>query len=464
MKNFGDGAGTNGAAAFTDGELGSLFHGDRVDQLNVEGDVVARHNHIDSGRKGDRAGDVGGVEEELWTIAVKEVGMTSAFFFLKDIGGGSEFVVWDDGSWLGKDLSTLDLVMGDTTEKSADVVAAEGGIKGLTEHFKTGDNGVLGWTDTNDFSRVVEFDGATLDTAGDDGTTTRDGHDVFDREKEWLVHVALWIRDIGVESVEKVDDALGVWIVGIGDLASEKGGATNDWDFVPREFVFAEKLTDIHLDELDEFFVVVDLVALVKEDDDLRNTDLTGEKDVLTGLRHNTFRSGDDKDRGVHLSGAGDHVLDVVGVPRAVDVSVVTLFGLVLDVSGVDGDTTLPLFWGSIDIGISHILNLRIDEVENVGDGRGKGGFAVVDVTDGTNVKMDAVAVEFFFCHFDFPPIGNWFFFLGAIILGQGEGFYNKNCTLSPLSYRIILYSRGCAYFPCALRMTSSWTDFGHSP
>ena len=90
MKNFGDGAGTNGAAAFTDGELGSLFHGDRVDQLNVEGDVVARHNHIDSGRKGDRAGDVGGVEEELWTIAVKEVGMTSAFFFLKDIGGGSE--------------------------------------------------------------------------------------------------------------------------------------------------------------------------------------------------------------------------------------------------------------------------------------------------------------------------------------------------------------------------------------
>ena len=135
MKNFGDGAGTNGAAAFTDGELGSLFHGDRVDQLNVEGDVVARHNHIDSGRKGDRAGDVGGVEEELWTIAVKEVGMTSAFFFLKDIGGGSEFVVWDDGSWLGKDLSTLDLVMGDTTEKSADVVAAEGGIKGLTEHF-----------------------------------------------------------------------------------------------------------------------------------------------------------------------------------------------------------------------------------------------------------------------------------------------------------------------------------------
>ena len=38
----------------------------------------------------------------------------------------------------------------------------------------------------------------------------------------------------------------------------------------------------------------------------------------------------------VHLGGAGDHVLDEVGVARAVDVGVVPLVGLVLDVA--DGD------------------------------------------------------------------------------------------------------------------------------
>lgn len=72
VKDVGDGASTNGAAAFTDGELGSLFHSDRVDQLDGEGDVVTRHDHVGPGRKSDGAGDVGGTEEELRTIAVEE--------------------------------------------------------------------------------------------------------------------------------------------------------------------------------------------------------------------------------------------------------------------------------------------------------------------------------------------------------------------------------------------------------
>ena len=72
------------------------------------------------------------------------------------------------------------------------------------------------------------------------------------------------------------------------------------------------------------------------------NADLTGEQDVLAGLGHGAVGGGDDEDRAVHLSGTGDHVLDVVGVAGAVDVSVVALVGLVLDVGGVNGDAALP--------------------------------------------------------------------------------------------------------------------------
>ena len=56
-----------------------------------------------------------------------------------------------------------------------------------------------------------------------------------------------------------------------------------------------------------------------------RHTDLAGQQDVLAGLRHRAVGGRHDQDRAVHLGGAGDHVLDVVGVARAVDVGVVPL-------------------------------------------------------------------------------------------------------------------------------------------
>jgi hypothetical protein len=92
-----------------------------------------------------------------------------------------------------------------------------------------------------------------------------------------------------------------------------------------------------HLDELEQLGVV-DHVGLVQEHDDVRHLDLAGEQDVLARLGHRAVGGRDDEDRAVHLSGARDHVLDVVGVTRAVDVRVVTVLRLVLDVRRVDRD------------------------------------------------------------------------------------------------------------------------------
>ena len=118
------------------------------------------------------------------------------------------------------------------------------------------------------------------------------------------------------------------------------GAALDDRDLVAGEFVLGEQVAHFHLDEIEEFRVV-DHVALVHEDDDRRDADLAGEEDVLAGLRHRAVGGADDEDRAVHLGGAGDHVLHVIGVAGAIDVRVMALVGLVFHVGSIDRDAAL---------------------------------------------------------------------------------------------------------------------------
>ena len=78
------------------------------------------------------------------------------------------------------------------------------------------------------------------------------------------------------------------------------------------------------------------------------------------GLSHRAVSSGNNQDSAVHLSSTGDHVLDIVSMAGAVNVSVVTVISLILNVSGVDGDTTLSLFGSLIDLIISYELSLAL--------------------------------------------------------------------------------------------------------
>ena len=99
-------------------------------------------------------------------------------------------------------------------------------------------------------------------------------------------------------------------------------------------------------------------VALVEEDDDVLDTDLSTEQDVLSGLGHGTIGSRDDKDTTVHAGGTSDHVLDVICVTWAINVTVMAGSRLVLDRGSIDGDTSGLLLRGSIDIMIVLELGL----------------------------------------------------------------------------------------------------------
>ena len=152
-----------------------------------------------------------------------------------------------------------------------------------------------------------------------------------------------------------------------------------------------EQLAHLELDEVEQLGIV-DRVDLVQGDDHVRHVDLLGEQHVLARLRHRAVDGADHEDRAVHLRGAGDHVLDVVGVARAVDVRVVPVRGRVLDVARRDRQD-LRLVAAALRLGRLGDLVVR-DELRpalvggHLGERRGQRRLAVVDVADGADVDV----------------------------------------------------------------------------
>src|SRR4029450_7269826 len=101
-----------------------------------------------------------------------------------------------------------------------------------------------------------------------------------------------------------------------------QGPAANDRDVVTRELVLLQRLAHFQLNQVQELGVVY-RIDLVEKDNNVGHVYLAGQQQVFARLRHRPVVGGDDKDRTIHLRGAGDHVLDVVGVAGAIDVGIV---------------------------------------------------------------------------------------------------------------------------------------------
>ena len=74
--------------------------------------------------------------------------------------------------------------------------------------------------------------------------------------------------------------------------------------------------------------------------------------------------------------------------------AVVSIGRFVLNVRGVDGDLTRLLFGRTIDILVGHGLTPSLFG-EDLGDGLGERGFAVIDMADGADVDVGFVAGVF---------------------------------------------------------------------
>ena len=189
---------------------------------------------------------------------------------------------------------------------------------------------------------------------------------------------------------------------GLRKFFEQKPDVLGDGQVVTGELVLAQQLTDFHLHQLQQL-LVVQQVDLVQEHDDSGHAHLTGQQDVLTGLSHGAVGSSDNQDSAVHLGSTGDHVLDIVGVAGAVNVGIVAVVGLILHVSGVDGDTTLSLFGSLVDAGVVLELSLALHSQE-LGDGSGQGSLTMVNVTDGADVYVGFGSFKLLLGHNNNPP------------------------------------------------------------
>ena len=87
VEQIGDLTGTDGTAALTDCETQTFVQSHRVDELDSDLHVVARHHDLNTCREFDLARDIEGADEELRTIVVLERRVTATFIFLQDIDG-----------------------------------------------------------------------------------------------------------------------------------------------------------------------------------------------------------------------------------------------------------------------------------------------------------------------------------------------------------------------------------------
>ena len=239
----------------------------------------------------------------------------------------------------------------------------------------------------------------TLHSTGCNSTTAGDGEHVLYRHQERLVGVTLGIGDILVHGRHQLHNLVAPLAVGI--FQSLQSGTLDDR--AVGEVILLQLLGDLHLNQLQQFGIV-NHIALVHEYDDIRHAHLTGQQNVLLGLSHNAVGSSYHQDSAVHLCSTCDHVLYIVGMARAVNVCIVSLLGLILNVCGGNGNTTLSLFGSLVDVLEIYLLIAGYSLGQNLGDGSGQSGLAMVNVTNGTNVTMGLVSFKFSFSHYCSPP------------------------------------------------------------
>mmetsp|Transcript_43261 Transcript_43261/g.102182 ORF Transcript_43261/g.102182 Transcript_43261/m.102182 type:complete len:323 (+) Transcript_43261:243-1211(+) len=219
LDDVGNDAGADSLAALADGELEPLVEGDRVEQLDLDGDVVAGHGHLDVLGEGHGPGHVRGTDEELRAVVLEEGRVPASLLLGEDVNLGGELFGRLQGAWLAQDLASGDLLTLDTTQQDASVVAGLALVEALLEHLDARARGLLRRLDPAHLHLVAHFDDPRLHAARHHRATARDGEHVLHRHQEVLLEGALGLGDEVVDGLHELENA----VLALGRLSAVDG-------------------------------------------------------------------------------------------------------------------------------------------------------------------------------------------------------------------------------------------------
>jgi hypothetical protein len=318
---------------------------------------------------------------------------------------------------IGSDVSSADVLDGDTLDVETNVVTRDGFSEGFVMHF----DGLAFSLDSggSELDEHTGLDDTGFDSADGDSSDTTDLVDVLEGKSEGLFGGSLG----GLESIESFDEDGSLVPGGVGGsfehVVTIETRDGDEGDGISLVANLLEVVGKFLLDFGVSFFRELDggLVHLVEADDHLLNTEGESEESVFSGLTflgdtsfEFTSGGGNHEDGDIGLGGTGDHVLDEISVARSIDDGEVILAGFELPEGDIDGDTSLTfslklvknpsVLERSLALFGGFLLELfdgsLVDTTALVDQVTGGGRFAGVDVANNDQVDMSLVTS----CHF----------------------------------------------------------------
>ena len=275
-----------------------------------------------------------------------ERSVTTTFLFLQNVDRSFELRVRLNLTRLTEYHTTLDLVFIDTTQQQTYVITSFTFIQQFAEHFNASYNRLLVFTQTKDFNFVTNLDNTSFDTTGSYSTTTSNREYVFNRHQEWFINIARRQRNPSIASVHQFHN---LFFPLFNAIQCTQCRTLNKRSIVTVEIVCRQKFTHFHLNKL-QHFGVIHHITLVHEYNQSRNVYLTSQQDMFASLRHRAISCSNYDDSTIHLSSTSYHVLHIVGVTRAVNVSIVTVCSFILNVSCINSNTSFLFFRSIINL------------------------------------------------------------------------------------------------------------------
>src|ERR1051326_6801641 len=158
IEDLGNDSGSHRSSAFTHRETQSLFHGDGLDQLARDANVVAWHHHLHTFRQVHLPGYVGRSEEELRGVAGEEGSVTTALFLGQNIKLALELGVRLDAAWLGSHLTSLHIRAVHTTQEHPRVVPTIDDVALLVELLQIRRDCLTRRAQSHDLHRLIDLE------------------------------------------------------------------------------------------------------------------------------------------------------------------------------------------------------------------------------------------------------------------------------------------------------------------